>query len=193
MSRIFLLNGHPDPLPERFCAGLAEAYALGARRSGHEVRRFDLGAMNFPVLRSKAEYDRGIVAEDAGHVQDAIRWADHIVIVFPIWMGSQPALLKALFEQVFRTGFVLSDPKDSESRRLLRGKSAHLIATMGMPTFAFRWVFGAHGVRAIERGLLAFSGVSPIRRTLIGRVETLSPRARKKWLSKVRDCGSRAR
>lgn len=193
MTRIFLLDGHPDPSPERFCAALADAYAGGALRSGHEVRRFDLGAMQFPLLRSKEDFEKGPVAEDAAHVQDAIRWADHLVIIHPLWMGSQPALLRALFEQAFRYGFVLTNPEDKSSNRALKGKTAHVIVTMGMPAFVYRWNYGAYGVRWFENSMLRFAGVRPVRRTLIGTVEDMSDRRRRKWLRRMQEAGARAR
>jgi putative NADPH-quinone reductase len=193
MSRIFLLDGHPDPAPERFCAALADAYAGGARRSGHEVRRFDLGSMEIPLLRSKDDFDHGPVTDDAARVQDAIRWADHIVIIHPLWMGSQPAMLKALFEQVFRYGFVLSQPEDRFSKPLLKGKTARLVVTMGMSAFAYRWSYGAHGVRALEKSLFGFAGVAPIRHSLVGAVEDMSARRRRRWLGRMRSFGAAAR
>jgi len=193
MSRIFLLDGHPDPAPERFCAALADAYVGGARRSGHEVRRFDLGSMNFPLLRGKEDFEHGPIARDAARVQDAIRWADHVVIIHPVWMGSQPALLRALFEQVFRYGFVLSHPDERSSSRVLKGKTAHVVATMGMPAFVYRWFYGAHGVRCLEESLLKFSGLKSVRRTLVGAVEEMPERRRRKWLSRMQEAGARAR
>jgi putative NADPH-quinone reductase len=193
MTRICLLDGHPGPSQERFCAALADAYAGGARRSGHEVRRFDLGSMEFPLLRSAEDFEHGPVPDDAARVQDAIRWADHIVIIHPMWMGSQPALLRALFEQVFRYGFVLSQPEDKASNRLLKGKSAHIVMTMGMPAFVYRWWFGGHGVRCLEKSLLKFSGVRPVHRTLVGAVEDMSERKRRNWLQRMQSAGARAR
>lgn len=192
MSRIFLLDGHPDPAPERFCAALADAYAGGARRSGHEVRRFDLGSMEFAPLRSKADFDRGPVAQDAARVQDAIRWADHIVIIHPVWMGSQPAMLRALFEQVFRGGFVSSQPEHQPVKRLLKGKTAHVVATMGMPAFVYRWLYGAHGVRSLEKSLLKFAGLRPVRRTLVGAVEEMPEPKRRRWLARMQAAGAKA-
>ncbi|MDE2181868.1 MAG: NAD(P)H-dependent oxidoreductase [Alphaproteobacteria bacterium] len=192
MSRIFLLDGHPDPSPERLCAALADAYAGGARRSGHEVRRFDLGAMEFPLLRTRDDFEHGAVCKDVAHVQDALRWADHIVVFHPLWMGSQPALLKGLFEQVFRYGFVLSNPEDKRSTQLLKGKSAHIVMTMGMSAFSYRWYYGAHAMRALERSLLRFVGISPVRRTLIGGAEELSQRKRRNWLNRMREFGAQA-
>lgn len=38
---------------------------------------------------------------------------------------------------------------------------------MGMPGVISRLAFGAHGIRGMERGILAFAGMGPIRRTLL--------------------------
>jgi putative NADPH-quinone reductase len=193
MKRIFLLDGHPDPSPERLCAGLTDAYAAGALRSGHEVRRFDLGTMKVPFLRSKDEFDLGKPTGDAAHVQDAIRWADHLVIVHPLWLGNVPAMLKGLLEQVFRNDFVLSDPANKASHRPLKGKTAHMVVTMGMPRLIYRWYYNACAVRAVENNVLAFSGIRPVRRTLIGNVENLSDEACQSWFLKMQNAGARAR
>lgn len=189
-KRIFLLDGHPDPSPERLCAGLTDAYAAGALRSGHEVRRLDLGTMNVPLVRSKADFETGHAAGDAVRVQDAILWADHIVIVHPLWMGNVPAMLKALFEQVFRNDFVLGT---GDASRQLKGKTAHLVVTMGMPSLLYRWYFGACAVRAVENNVLAFSGIRPRRRTLIGSVDAMSDRNRQAWFARIQTAGARAR
>jgi putative NADPH-quinone reductase len=191
MKRIFLLNGHPDPAPERFCAALVDAYADGVRRSGHEVRRLDLGAMNVPMIKSAADSDKGPVADDALRVQDALTWSDHVVMVFPLWLDDQPALLRALFEQVFRYSFVHVDC--DKNRKALAGKTAHTIVTMGMSAFTYRWKNGAHGVRALEKGLYAYAGIKPVRRTLIGSIHTLSESRRKAWLKTMQNAGAAAR
>jgi putative NADPH-quinone reductase len=191
MKRIFLLNGHPDPSPERFCAALVDAYASGARRSGHEVRRFDLGAMEFPLIRSAADSDKGPVAEDAARVQDALIWADHSLIVFPLWLDDQPALLRALFEQVFRYGFV--HPGFDENKKALKGKTAHTVVSMGMNALAYRWKNGAYCVKALEKGLYGNAGIRPVRRSLIGSIHSISEARRKAWLKQMQEAGAAAR
>jgi len=188
MKRIFLLNGHPDPSPERYCAALLDSYAAGARRSGHEVRRLDLGAMDFPLVKSAADSDKGEVAPDALRVQDALLWADHIVVVFPLWLDDQPALLRGLFEQVFRYRFVHVDC--DKNKKALQGKTAHTIVTMGMGAFAYRWKNGAHCVRALEKGLYGYAGIKPVRRTLIGSIHSIDEPARKAWLTKIQNAGA---
>jgi len=189
MKRIFLLNGNPDPSPERFCAALATAYAAGAVRVGHEVRRFDLGKLDFPVLRSAAESRQSPVTDDVARVQDAIRWADHIVVIHPLWLYGQPALLRALFEQVFRYNFVHAQ-SGHKKKKALKGKTARIIVTMSASVFSFRWKKGAYCVRALETGLFGYAAVHPVRHTLIGSIQRISDSKRQRWLKKVETIGA---
>jgi putative NADPH-quinone reductase len=191
MKRIFLLNGHPDPSPERFCSALIDAYADGARRSGHEVRRLDLGAMDFPIIKTAEQSNKGEVAPDALRVQDALQWADHTVLVFPLWLDDQPALLRALFEQVFRYGFVHENFDQNKKR--LKGKTAHTIVTMGVKKWEYLFKSRAYGVRMLETGLWKYAGIAPVKRTLIGSIHSIDEAARKAWLKKIQTAGAEAR
>ena len=60
---------------------------------------------------------------------------------------------------------------------------------MGMPAFWYRWFFRAHGVRGLERSILGFCGVKPVRETLIGLVKAKDGAARGRWLLKLRALG----
>ena len=121
--------------------------------------------------------------------QEAIRWAEHLVIVFPIWLGTMPALLKAFFEQVLRPGFAMEVGGPGRWNKLLTGRSARLIVTMGMPAFLYRWYFRAHGIRSFERNVLDFVGIGPTHETLIGMVEGRDAGTRQRWLAKVSELG----
>ncbi len=189
-SRIALIQGHPDPSGSRFLHRLAGAYASGAREAGHEVREIDVARLDFPLLRTKEDFEQGSAPASIRASQEAIAWANHLVILYPLWMGTMPALLKAWLEQVFRPGFAFA-PKQM-GKKLLAGKSARLIVAMGMPAFVYRWYFHAHGLKGLERSVLAFAGIGPIRDTLIGNVEGMSDAARGKWLDGVRELGRRA-
>ena len=186
---ILILNGHPDPRPERFSAALAKAYAEGAASKGHETRSISVGALDFPLIRSAAEFMSPPAQPDIVAAQEAVTWAKHVVIVHPLWLGSAPALLKGFFEQVFRYGFALPLGGSGFPRGLLAGRTARIIVTMGMPAFIYRIMFGAHGVRALERSVLAVSGIKPVRHTLIGGVEG-SFAKREKWLARVKALGA---
>lgn len=187
---ILLINGHPDPRPERLCAALAAAYAQAARSAGHQVRRIDVGALDVPLIGSVDDFI-ATPSPAIADIQRALRKADHIVIIHPLWLGATPARLKAFLEQVFRYGVALNPP-GSPGGGLLKGKSARIVITMGMPAFVFRWAFGAHGLKGLERGLLWLCGVGPIRHLILGGVETCSPQRRRDWLRRMEVLGARA-
>lgn len=189
-KRILVINGHPDPAPEHLCAALAQAYVQGARAAGLEVATLDVGAIDFPLVRSMKDYKSGAVTEGMARAQDAVKHAQHLVLVFPIWFGSPPALLKGFFEQLLRHGFSWSSPQAALSS-LLTGKSVRLIVTMGMPTPVFRFLLGGHGLAGLEKGLLLVAGATPVRRTLLGGIDGHAPERKAKWLALAEDLGRR--
>lgn len=191
---IVLIQGHPEAGGRRFCHGLAAAYAEGARAAGHSVRQVAIAELSFPVLRSQREWADGPVPPDIAQAQDAIRWAGHIVVFYPLWMGDLPALLKGFLEQLLRPGFGTSAVEGGMKwEKLLRGRSARVVVTMGMPALAYRWWFGAHSLRSLKRNILAFCGIGPVRDTLVGNVEGCGARARERWLARMRELGRGAR
>jgi putative NADPH-quinone reductase len=75
----------------------------------------------------------------------------------------------------------------------LTGKSARIVVTMGMPALVYRWYFGAHSLKSLERNVLRFAGLKPIRESLVGMVEGISPAKRQSWLDLLRELGAAAR
>ncbi len=193
--RILIIVGHPDSSPKRLCRALAEAYVEGAQSAGHDVRQVDIATLDFPVLRTMEEFaDRTlpVTLEDAAQ---AIKDAEHIVFVFPLWLGTMPALLKAFLEQVMRPGVAFAYPETGKggfAKTLLKGRSARVIVTMGMPASFYRLWYLGHGVAGMRRNILNFVGISPVRETLFGMVEGVSSAKRMKWIEDVRALGKRA-
>lgn len=188
-KRILIIQGHPDPDGKRFGNALAASYAEGVREGEHEVRLIDVAKLDFPILRTKEDFESGTPPESIREAQNAITWADHLVIFFPLWLGTMPALFKAFLEQVFRYGFAIGKPNGAMMGKLLTGKSARIVVTMGMPAFFYRFYFRAHGVKGLKRSILGLSGIKPIKESLIGMVEG-SQAGREKWLAKMRVLGS---
>lgn len=60
--------------------------------------------------------------------------ADHFLLIYALWLGTMPALLKGFLQQVFRPGVAPSYGEGFQA--LMKGKSARIAATMGMPTLA---------------------------------------------------------
>jgi putative NADPH-quinone reductase len=189
-KRILLIQGHPDASAGHLCHALADAYAEGAIAAGHELRRVDVAKLDFPVLRSAAEWEKGALPPALAPVQADIEWARHLVVFFPLWLGDMPALLKAFLEQVARPGFAFHDDGNGGfGKKGLGGRSARLVVTMGMPALVYRFYFRAHSVKSLERNVLGFVGIAPVHETLIGLVDRLDEAGRRKWLDKLRALG----
>lgn len=178
MKKIVIIDGHPDPDPARFGHALAASYAEAAKDAGHEVRTIEVASAGIEVLRSGKDWEKGETPAQVKQVQETIAWADHVVILFPLWLGAMPGLLKGFFEQVFRPGFAIAQGKRTLSPGLLKGKSARVVVTMGMPGFVYRLFFFSHSVSSLRRNILYFVGIKPVRETLIGTVENPASRAR---------------
>jgi putative NADPH-quinone reductase len=191
MRRITLIQGHPDPAGGHLDHALADSYAAGASAAGHELRRIEIASLDFPLLRNKAEFEHGPTPPGLAAAQAAIAWAEHLVFVYPIWLGDMPALLKGFLEQTLRPGFAFDYLDGGKVAMRLEGKSARLVVTMAMPALAYRWYYGAPSVKSFERHILKFIGIGPIARSLYGQAETASDAERQAWLEELEALGRR--
>lgn len=189
MSRITIINGHPHYDRDHFVHALAAAYA-DAADAGHQIRLLEVAKLDFPVLRDPEDWKSGETPEGLLDAQEDIRWADHLVILFPLWLGGMPALTRAFLEQVCRPGFAVEPQGTGLYRKLLKGKSARIIVTMGMPATVYSLYFRGHSVKSLKRNVLQFVGISPVRISLVGGVE-MSAAHRKKWLRRIESLGRR--
>jgi putative NADPH-quinone reductase len=146
--------------------------------------------LELPLLRTQEEFTKGPVPPSLVEAQQDLRWAEHWLILFPLWHAYLPASLKGFVEQVMRPGFALGYA-ERFPKKLLTGRSARVVVTMGMPALIYRLWFGAHGVRALRRGVLELAGLSPVRTTLFGSVEAVSAARHSSWIAEMRELGKR--
>jgi len=193
-KHIAIIQGHPDRAGDHLCHALAEAYHKGAEEAGHEVRLITVAGLDFPILHTRTDWEKGETPPGLRAAQEVIFWADHLVIVYPLWLGTMPALLKGFFEQILRPS-LNENGRDSplDWRKLLKGRSARVIVTMGMPAFFYRWFYRAHGLKMLERNILAFVGIASVRATLIGLVDMIKGAGFGKWQHKMELLGRKAR
>jgi len=192
-KHVLILQGHPDAAGGHLCHALAQAYQAGAEDAGHQVQAVDIAQLDFPLLRSQADWTSGALPPGLQAAQAAIGWADHLVLLFPLWLGDMPALLKGFLEQVARPGFAFhAEGGNPYARKGLAGKSARIVVTMGMPALVYRAYFRAHSVKSLERNILGFVGVAPVHTTLIGGVEQLGEAGVAKWQGRLRRLGAEA-
>ena len=187
MARITIIDGHPDPDRQHFVHAIADAYTEGAE-TRHEVSRIEVGALDFPLLRSPKAWLEDKPPRAIAAAQEAIHWAQHLVFAYPLWLGDVPALFKGFLEQVARPGFALGRMRKGFPEKLLAGRSARVIVTMGMPAAFYQLYFRAHSLKSLERNILGFAGIAPIRHSIIGSVDK-GDAYRRRWLQRVRELG----
>ena len=189
-KRIAIIQGHPDPAGGHFVHALADAYESAAREAGHEVKRIDVARLAFPLLHNAKEWEWQPPAESIAAAQQAIAWAGHVVILYPLWLGDMPALLKGFFEQVLRPGFAIGKAAPRRlPKKLLNGRSARVVVTMGMPALFYKLYYRAHTLKSLKRNMLELCGISPVRSTVIGTVEG-NKAALERWLKRIASLGA---
>jgi putative NADPH-quinone reductase len=191
-SKITIIQGHPDSSRQHLCHALADAYADAAAQAGHSVTRIEIADIEFPLLRTPEGFNSGTPPASLKPAVDAIVAADHIVLIFPLWLGTMPALVKGFLEQVMRPGVAFSYEKFG-AKKLLAGRSAHIVVTMGMPAWLYQTFFCSHGIRGLRRSVFKFAGFSPVRTTMLGMIEKASDAAKSRWLDIMRKNGTKAR
>jgi 1,4-dihydroxy-2-naphthoate polyprenyltransferase len=186
--RVLVVMGHPRK--DSFCEALADAYADGATRAGTRVRRLAVADMRFDLNVVSVSPRDQPVEPCVAAAMDSVRWADHLVFVFPTWWGAMPALLKGFLDRVLMPGFAFEDREDGEGwHKLLKGKSAHLLTTMDTPPAVYRWIYRSPGLNGLARATLGFCGVSPVRRSVFGPVKGSDLEQRQRWLADASAAG----
>ena len=188
--RILIVDGHPDP-GGHFVHALVASYREAAVAAGHEVRAIEIATLDFPLLRSPEDFQKGRASAVILAAQQNIAWADRLAIFYPLWLGSMPALTKAFFEQCLRPGFAFGPARGRGlPQQKLKGRSARVVVTMGMPTLFYKWYYRSHSLKSFERNILHFCGIRPVRATIVGMVENKA--AREKALAAMRRFGAKA-
>jgi len=175
VKHVLVINGNPDPSPERLSHALARAYHEGAEEAGCLVRHINVGGAQFPLLRNAQEFETEATEKAITEAHGAFLAADHIVIIYPLWLGSAPALLKGYMEQVARGQFLLGKSERGFPKGRLKGRTARVIVTMGMPVLLYRLLYGAHGVKAFNRSILGLAGIKPVTTSLFGAAQIQAP------------------
>jgi len=178
-KRILVVNGHPDPSPARFSAGLCAAYTEGAKSCGHKTRHLEVGAAPWPGAQSNHPH---WLQFEAAKMLEHLWLADRLFIAFPMWLGGPPPALTLILEELARW-------QHAEAKALgekWEGKDAHVVVTASFPSFVYATDHG-DVVAAWARSLSALRTSNIM---VIGNMDLLSVDDRSTWLSKVRHLGA---
>ena len=190
-KKILVLLGNPDSAT--FSGALADHYQAGAEDGGHEVKRINLGELQFDPILHMGYKEIQELEPDLIMVQESINWADHVVIVYPNWWCTMPALLKGLFDRIWLPGFAFNFNKETHKlEKHLTGKTARVIIVAGTHSpFATWWKFGDY-TNEIQHGILGFAGFSTAV-SAFGPCNKVGDSCKEKWCKQLEKLGRAGR
>lgn len=176
-----------NPSKKSYCNALLQEYIRGAKKN-NEVKTLYLGDLKFDPILKEGYRKIQKLESDLKKAQKLIRWANKIVLVYPTWWTTYPALLKGFFDRTLIPGFGFKYTGPRSWLKLLEGKTARVIVTMGSPSWYYKFIMGDPGYKAIK-GTLGFCGISPIQKTYIDNIELKTPKQRESALKQVYKIG----
>lgn len=188
MKKILIINGHPNNDSLNFA--LAEAYKNGAIKRGCELKEIVIADLKFNPNLQFGYQKRSELEADLIDAWDKIKWADHLVWIHPVWWGGLPAITKGFIDRVFLPGFAFQYRENTVWwDKLLTGKTAHIITTLGQPSWYYKLAFGNPSVNQLKKCTLEFCGIKPVKVTYIGPIKKSSELLATSSLSKVENLG----
>lgn len=198
---ILLVYAHPEP--KSLNGAIKNFTVKHLENTGHKVQVSDLYAMKWkaqldgddscmrldslrfdPYLDSQHAYSNGMQSQDIAAEQDKLCWADTIILQFPLWWFSMPAILKGWVERVYACGFAYGVGEHSDKHwgdrygeGTLAGKRAMLIVTVG----GWESHYGARGINGpiddilfpIQHGILYYPGFDVLPPFLVYRTNKI--------------------
>ncbi len=166
---------------------MADRYEAAARNAGHQVERVNIGEMNFDPILHKGYKEIQALEPDLVDLQEKMRNADHLVIVYPNWWCTMPAILKGLFDRIWLPGFAFNFDKQTKKLiQRLSGKTARVIIVAGTHSpFQTWWKFGDY-TNEIQYGILEFAGIKT-KVSAFGPCDKVDNVCREDWLMDIED------
>lgn len=183
---VLLVFAHPEP--KSLNGSLKDFMVQRMEKSGHQVQVSDLYAMQWkavldandniakqegerfdPSQNSQQAFYNNTQSADIACEQEKLRWANAVILQFPLWWFSMPAILKGWVERVYTYGFAYGVGEHSDKHwgnrygeGNLAGKRAMLVVTAG----GWESHYDARGINGpindilfpIQHGILFYPG-----------------------------------
>ena len=187
-ARIFIWVGHPAD--DSLSHGMTEAYERGARSEGAEIRRMHLSDMQFDPDLTNAYRERKELEPCLNEWRENTLWADHLCWAYPQWWGGMPAKMKGVLDRAYLPGFAMAyHETDPWWDRLLKGRSADVLMTADAPASFDQLMYGRPAKKQVEKLVLNFAGIKPVRVLQVGTVKTAKPDKINQWLRQAYNRG----
>ena len=199
--KVLIVFAHPEP--QSLNRALLDVALEELKLLGHDVQvsdlysqawRSEIDRADFPSLSpgerlkpaaaSKQAFEAGALTADVTAEIEKLRWADALILQFPLWWFSMPAILKGWVDRVFAYGFAYGVGEHSDKRwgdrygdGTLKGKRAMLVVTAG----GWEEHYSARGVNGpiddllfpINHGILYYPGYDVLPPYVVYRADRL--------------------
>jgi len=190
MKNILIINGHPDK--ESYNYALSDAYKRGAESSDAAVKVINIVDLEFNPNLQYGYRKRTELEPDLIKSQKDLKWADHIVWIYPIWWGSVPALMKGFLDRVLLPGFAFKKREGSVWwDKYFTGKSSRIICTLDQPPWFYRIINRCPSHHAMKKLTMNFIGVKSVKITSVGPLRLSKQAFRLKWLYRIEQLGKK--
>lgn len=180
---------YAHPSDTSFNHAILDTVVASLEEKGHTVTVHDLYAQGFsPVLTAEEQkaVSSGAVPEDIIHEQAAVKEADVLTLIYPIWWAGMPAILKGWIDRVFSYGFAYSYGKDGQVNGLLAGKKGFIINTMGAGYEEYETSGMLDALKKItDENIWGFVGIEPAGHLFFGEVPSVAKEVREQMLEEV--------
>ena len=162
----------------------------GAEQSNAIVRHIKIRDLQFNPNLAFGYRKRTELEPDLLKAQEDLKWADHIVWVYPVWWGSVPAIMKGFIDRTLLPGFAFKKREGSVWwDKYFTGKTARLICTLDQPPLYYKFINSAPSHHAMKKLTLSFIGVNKVKTTCIGPLRLSKDTFRTKWINKIEALG----
>lgn len=199
--KVLLVFAHPEP--RSLNGALRDVAVQVLEAEGHEVRVSDLYADGWKSEVARADFTQlapdarlrvaaasaeafaaGALTADVRAEHERLLWADALILQFPLWWYTMPAILKGWVDRVYAYGFAYGVGEHSDDHwgdrfgeGTLAGKRAMLIVTTGgwETHYAARGINGPidHLLFPINHGILYYPGYEVLPPFVAYRVDRL--------------------
>ncbi|PSU11814.1 flavodoxin family protein [Photobacterium gaetbulicola] len=183
MRKVLVINANPKQTS--LCQSLADRYAKVASEK-HQIQQINIADMSFEMDLQQGYDTESPLEDDLKVFQQKVMWAEHIVIISPVWWGTVPAKFKGAIDRAFLPGFAFKY-QDGKAipQKLLSGRTSELIVTLDTPPFWYKYVNGNPIYKQLKHAILSFTGIKNQRSTYLGPVLNASEKRRQSWFERI--------
>ena len=193
--KTLIIYNHPHE--GSFCSAIRDAVQTGLDNAGHAFKLINLDADGFdPVMRDKvlkAFVQGGKIGEDGVEGVDPLvwkyieklRWAERVVMIFPIWWMTTPAMTKGFIDKVIFPGLVYKMEGGKLVSMLSKLKQVVIITTMNTPSEIYESNFGNSIEGSLIKGTFNQIGIHDIRWISLNMVKQVNDEKRWLWLDEI--------